>query len=360
LDPSSTAWGLAAGLSFLLIFWSARAAFERDGGLRRIARAVSLAGLLLAGIVFVQRALSPDLIYGFWRPIARIDHPHPIGPFLNRNDLATWLIMAIPATIGYVLARIEARRLTDERPTPLEKLLDSRMVWLAGSIVLMFAALLASLSRSGLLGAATGLVIMLSAGRRRMSRTSVGWMVAAAATSIAAATAYANLAVIAERVGDAFSTERGGRVAVWRETWPMARDFPVAGIGVGAFERGMSLYQQSSRLLFFNHAHNEYLQILVEGGALLAAPAGVALAAALLGVRRRLKNDRSPTFWLRLGAASALASVAVQSIWDTGLRMPANAVLFATLAAMALHDTREPRTDRPSSTPRYPSARIAA
>jgi hypothetical protein len=33
-----------------------------------------------------------------------------------------------------------------------------------------------------------------------------------------------------------------------------------------------------------------------------------------------------------------MLAVAVQSIWDTGLRMPANAVLFGVLAAVALHD----------------------
>jgi O-antigen ligase len=133
----------------------------------------------------------------------------------------------------------------------------------------------------------------------------------------------------------------GGRIRVWRETWPMARDFPLSGIGVGAFERGMSLYQQSTRLLFFNHAHNEYLQVLVEGGILLAVPAAVALVAAGIAIRSRLRRDRTPMFWIRAGAASAMIAAAVQSMWDTGLRMPANAALFAIAAAIALHEPSE-------------------
>ena len=43
-------------------------------------------------------------------------------------------------------------------------------------------------------------------------------------------------------------------------------------------------------------------------------------------------------FWVRAGAASGLAAVLVQSIWETGLTLPANAVLFAILAGIALHD----------------------
>jgi hypothetical protein len=48
--------------------------------------------------------------------------------------------------------------------------------------------------------------------------------------------------------------------------------------------------------------------------------------------------DRTAVFWIRAGAASGMLAVAVQSVWDTGLRMPANAVLFSLLAAIALHD----------------------
>jgi hypothetical protein len=33
-----------------------------------------------------------------------------------------------------------------------------------------------------------------------------------------------------------------------------------------------------------------------------------------------------------------MIAVAVQSIWDTGLRTPANGALFAVLAAIALHN----------------------
>ena len=47
---------------------------------------------------------------------------------------------------------------------------------------------------------------------------------------------------------------------------------PPGSIGGGAFERGMLVYQQGTRQFFFNHAHNEYLQILTEGGLLVGLP----------------------------------------------------------------------------------------
>ena len=56
----------------------------------------------------------------------------------------------------------------------------------------------------------------------------------------------------------------------------------------------------------------------------------------------------------RAGAVSGLMAVAIQSIWDTGLRTPANGVLFAVIAAIALH---EPRAAHEPPAARHPSRR---
>src|SRR6185295_2231300 len=79
------------------------------------------------------------------------------------------------------------------------------------------------------------------------------------------------------------------------------------------------------------------LQLFVEGGILLAVPVGLAVLAGVWGVIRRLQSDRTAVFWIRAGAVSAMMAVAAQNVWDTGLRMPPNAVLFAIVAAIALH-----------------------
>ena len=75
-------------------------------------------------------------------------------------------------------------------------------------------------------------------------------------------------------------------------------------------------------------------------------PAAIALVAGVALIVSRLRGDRTPIFWMRAGAVSGIIAVAVQSIWDTGLRTPANGVLFAVIAAIALHEPR-PAHDRP-------------
>ena len=349
LDPVATGWALASGVSLLLIFWSARSLFGRGGAVRSVSRWIGWFGLALAIVMFLQRSMTPGLIYGFWTPITRASNPTPLGPFVNRNDIATWLMMACPMVFGYLIARVSST-LAEHGRVGIESLADSRTVWLTATVCLMLGALLASLSRSGLFGGTAAACIFAIVASRRVSGSRMALSLVGVGVLIAAASFYVNVSALTERISNTLPSNLGGRLTVWHETWPMARDFPLTGIGVGAFEHAMLVYQQSTRLIFFNHAHDEYLQLLVEGGWLLTVPALLVVAAALWAIIGRLRSDRTPIFWIRLGAVSGMAAVAAQSVWDTGLRMPANAVLFAVVAAAAMFRTPvTPTSDAASS-----------
>ncbi len=336
-DVAATAWAFALTTTLAMLFWVARAQFERQG-LRRVARAIAWMGSALAVVVFVQRYASPHLIYGFWAPITRTSNPTPFGPYVNRNDLATWLLLAIPLVIGYGISRVASLVRGGRWRQSLEELLDPRSLFLAGSTVLMVSVLVASLSRSGLVGLLSGLLALVGVARMRLGMAGSRLLVGLCSAVVMLALPFTNLSAMASRFGDTLPADVGGRVAIWHDAWQMARAFITTGVGAGAFERGMLVYQQAPRTLFFNHAHNEYLQVLAEGGLLLAVPAA-ALALLLVGTAlRRLREDGTAVFWFRLGALAGLVGVAVQSVWDTGLQMPANAVLFALVAAIALHE----------------------
>jgi O-antigen ligase len=104
----------------------------------------------------------------------------------------------------------------------------------------------------------------------------------------------------------------------------------------------MFYYQQSSRAIYFNQAHNHYLQLATEGGLVLVAVFVFSLAGFVRTAYARVTSDESGLFWIRVGAACGLAAVALQSLWETGLVMPANAALAALLAALAVHERDEP------------------
>jgi O-antigen ligase len=155
---------------------------------------------------------------------------------------------------------------------------------------------------------------------------------------LAIAAAYADAGELTSRFESSFRDGFSGRFAIWRQTLPVIRDFWPLGSGAGTYQSVMVLYQTMSRYFYITHADNEGLQILAEGGLLLAAPIAVVFVAGIVLVRKRLRADRTPIFWLRAGAASGMIALAAQNMVEMTLRVPANAVLLAILAAIAVHE----------------------
>ena len=118
----------------------------------------------------------------------------------------------------------------------------------------------------------------------------------------------------------------------------------MAGTGLNTYGTAMLFYQQHELAKSFSAAHNDYLQLAAEGGALLTIPAILCAGAFIVAVRRRFVDDASVrTYWLRAGAVTGLTAIALQETVDFSLQMPGNAVLFAVLCGIALHKGPERR-----------------
>ena len=212
----------------------------------------------------------------------------------------------------------------------------------------MAAAVIASGSRSGMASFAVALAVFgfLAAQRasRRDARVAI-WMYVT--VLLVGALGWMGMEAVVERFRLA-GTDLQDRVAAWRDTVTIIRDFPLAGTGFGAYGAAMLTYQTANRTSIFIHAHNEYLQILAEGGALVAIPAAVAAGVIIRGIYRRLARgeDDVMTGWVRLGAVAGLAGIAAQSLLEFSLQMPGNAAVCVLLVAIALHRPRRVVAER--------------
>jgi O-antigen ligase len=334
VNPDATLQSVLIAVAVVLTFWTARALFTR-GGIRAGARTIAGLGLLLAGFGIAQHATAPRSFY--W--VRTFRYTEPYGPFINRSDFATWLIMALPLTAGYLLARLHSRQTRGGELFTADAF-DDVATFLTIAMGLMAAALMVGLSRSGLVGAFAAALTLWTLSESRMHRRGRAWLLGGIGAIALIAIAFANASAVASRIQDSMGGRASlGRLIIWRATLPIIRDFWRTGAGAGAYERAMMVYQPAPHETYFNHAHNEYLQLLTEGGLALAIPGLIALAAGIVCMRRRLASDRTPIYWVRAGAAGALVAAAVQSLWETGLRRPANTLLFAVVAAVALHST---------------------
>jgi len=346
IDPTATIASTLLAATIVLLFWCAREALD-GAGERRTVRLISAAGFIASATAIVQHATAPKLLYWTWRPLD--PGARPYSPFVNRNDFAGWLVLAIPLTIGYLVARLESRRHLGIRRA-IAHSLDARGVWLAASVCVMSGALVAVVSRSGLVAGAGGLATFVLLARGRVLRVAPSYRRSLSRVAVVSglglvalgAMAFFNVDAMSPRIADTLSNGVGSRHAIWSLTIEMIRDFWRVGVGVGAYARAMSAYQPPHDFAF-NHAHNEYLQLVAEGGVALSSAVAIAVAAGVARAARRLQADRTALFWMRVGALSGIAATAIQSLWETAIRMPANAVLFALCAAIALRPTSSDR-----------------
>lgn len=338
IDEHSTLWAGAIVLGTIALFFSARL-IVTSGGLRHTVRGISALGFVFSALALAQAATAGRFIY--WRFRTDYEGPLPFGPFVNRNHFATWIIMAAPLCLGYLMARGSGREESTtpfvSRRTRVARMADGRTAWLAAAAAMMLAALLASLSRSGIAALTSALAFFAVAHRGHSAIRRASWSVAVLALIAGFALTRADIPALAERFGQSGTGVRD-RVKIWSDTLPMMQDFWVTGTGAGTYRTAMVVYQRADRNVQFNQAHNHYLQAAAEGGIVLASLLVAMLVALVQVIRRQLTAESSGTYWIRAGAACGLLAAALQALWETGLVMPANAALAAVLAAIASHE----------------------
>jgi len=141
------------------------------------------------------------------------------------------------------------------------------------------------------------------------------------------------------RLGQTFA-DRGGlglRPAVWEDSLKMVRDFPLFGVGLGGWPEIFPRYQTGPwNEYYFREAHNDYLQYGTETGliGLLALIWFIGSAARSLSAsRHRLSPAKRP---LMAALVLALAAMAFHELVDFALHIPANALLFTVIFAIAM------------------------
>jgi hypothetical protein len=134
---------------------------------------------------------------------------------------------------------------------------------------------------------------------------------------------------------------------LWKSTLPLIRDFPLWGTGYGTFQHVEPRHRSATAnpAVVCDHAHNEYLEALVEGGVLRLAWSLLAVAAVLrLGWRAVRQYEGRPAAALAMGGLFAVITMVLHSAGDFGLHLPAIAFLAAVVCAQlcGMEDGRHP------------------
>ena len=346
VNPVATEASLGIVVLAIVTFWIARGVFSFGGSTRQFCRALAILGAIAAVSALIFRIATPGLINGTLQPESR--SANPFGAFINRNHFAGWLLLITGPVGGYVIAHLRIHPAYRQGiRTGLTQFLVSGAMVTAMAGLTVVGVMLLTLSRSAVAGLGAASVFGWRAGRKRLriERTNLPAVLAITGLGLMAMVLFVDISGWTTRLGESLDTASDrNRITIWRESLPVLRDFWFTGTGAGTYGDAMIKYQESrvwipsmSRWAHFNNAHSHYLQVAAEGGLLLLAPVLTALALVVRFGRRAVRADKGEMQWARIGAAGGLIGIAVQSIWETSLVMPANAILCGAVAGLLLY-----------------------
>jgi len=279
--------------------------------------------------------------------LSRLLPEQGFGQFINKNHFAFLVEMALGLIVGVAFMR-RGRR-------------DGLLLYLS-ALVLMWAAMILSRSRGGLLAIAVQVIFAAllfvntrSFGRQkgRKERRWIRWTRSLVVTTIAVAVLV--LIIITGVLwlgGDQLATgvetataemtgvdrselhEGARRRDIWRATWLMFMAHPIAGAGLGGYWAEVPVYHSGSGVLTPQQAHNDYLELLASGGILSAFLFVWFVIAFVRQARDSIKATEGFQRAALLGAIIGIVGISVHSMVDFGLHITINALVFMVLVGI--------------------------
>jgi O-antigen ligase len=284
------------------------------------------------------------------------------GTYINRNHFAGFLEMILPFAV--VFALLSAELLFKDTPREGRTFrrifsraeLSSLAFWLFLAI-LLFVALVLSRSRMGIISALVSVaaVLTLSGAAPMRARTKM---------AVAALFFLGALGLIVwigsdpvmsrfETLGQEYSLSGQNRISIWRDTLGLIRHHPLLGTGLGSFSVVYPSVQTSFLTLLVEHAHCDYLEVASE----LGLPGGILVFGSIFwvlaqAVRHHRKTRERFGKAVSLGCIGSITAILVHSLADFNLYIPANALVFTTILALAwsnVHPAETPERNAPSA-----------
>lgn len=349
LDAEATRSAVKILVFLLLSHIVAANIFNSSERIRTLMNFLTAFGLILAVFGLIQYFTWNGKFY--WLFPVEIDTKGVVGPFVNHNHFAGYLELIIPLPVALILTGAVGQ---------------ARFLY-GFAAVMMAVAILASLSRGGIIGLTAGILFVAAAGaswsiRRKKSlehrlendaeAARVGTfqsifrslaVVALITCAVAAGTIWLGSDPLVERisknsvVGDDEKAEtfEDSRGWIWKNSLKMFEANPVCGVGLGAFETLYPRYSDrygGSRVI--DRAHNDYLQILTDTGSIGGAVGIWFLLTVFLIMRGGLKSLEPFQSGVVIGVSASIVSMLVHSIFDFNLQIPSTSLLFLTLTAV--------------------------
>jgi O-antigen ligase len=294
----------------------------RGSQARSLTLIFSLYGAALAGFALIQGISSNGKLYWIRQP--RMGG-WIYGPYVNHNHYAGLMEMLVPIPLVLSLTRLA--------PAKHRNIAAAAAALMVGTIFL-------SESRGGMLAIAFELVILaiFLVKQKKGLRTAIGLslflaIVVGLLTWIGGAELVQRIASVRQSHSELPSDIR---TYINRDGFRMFLKKPVLGWGLGTFPFVYPQFRSFYTNFFVNEAHNDYLQLLVEMGALGFTTMLWFLVTVYTRAIKKIGNwSEEISGAVALACLLGLSGILVHSIIDFNLQIPANAALFYVLCTIA-------------------------
>lgn len=336
--PRDAAGGFATAVAHLMVFLLAARTLSGRRGARLLATVLAISGAAMALLAIAQEALDAKRIYFF-----ALERGQFYGTFVNGNHAATFLAVCAVAALGLLLREREPGR---------------KLVWgLAG--VLASVAAMYSLSRGGIVALTAGLVVFLGgaiavqAAARKQSPDEIGRffrrnMVPMMLVGLAA---FYLSWLGPRKIGRELATlaaldlPRDYRTQVWSDSIDAFGDRPLTGAGGGTFGHVFPQYRSFPADVTTEMAESDWVQLLVENGAVGFLLVGAAIALALGRFGAVFVKDPLRFSGAHWGLATALFVVVAHGMVDFPARIPAIGAIAAACLGVVVGAVERAKRD---------------
>ena len=290
----------------------------------------------ILGIGAVEAAL------GLWQYFGGTGEQIRWGTYANHDHYAGFLEMALPFGVMYPVAllhRAHSRWHSSVAPA----LAASGLCALAA---LMLSGVIFSLSRMGFIATLFSLFVM---GTLLLGTTQLSWVtgsrrrrwvgVGMVGALVLAGFLFLPPERLIQRFAKLVSTDdltTEVRTDLSVETIPLIKAYPVFGCGLGGYETAFSRFKVSGVLVTDDYVHNDYLQLLAELGTVgFVIGAALAISVVRTTLRGTERSSDPEARYFAVACAGALSTIALHSLADFNLYIPANAMLLAWISGIA-------------------------
>lgn len=345
VDPHATVDFWFKSLAYGCMFCLTLLLVDTPRRIELLLKTLVVAGTLQA-IYGSVMALS-GLEYGFFTKKV-VNLGLATGTFVNRNHLAGYLNLCLAAGMGLMIAKLggEAVHTWRQRLRSIVRLLLGEKTRLRIYLIVMVIALVLTRSRTGNMAFFAGTFIVGAIGlllMRNAPRSTLLFLISVIALDLLIVGTWFGVDQVAKRIQNTEITTNAenplpteDRDEVARQAFSYAKNYWLTGSGGGSFYVTFPTYGSRGLVSYFDHAHNDYLQLLAETGVIGLGLCAliVALAAwqALHTLRRR--DDRLMR-GTAFGVTLAICWLAIHSAVDFNMQIPANALTMTVILALA-------------------------